>query len=93
MVYQLDGRPRTTKIINPKGSRTTNQLMKHLRDYIIEELTTPTNTLGMGNPALPTETTTGSGDQLSFNLIKRVPYSKKHNKRTSKNEKVRKMSK
>ena len=61
--------------------------MKHLRDYIIEELTTPTNTVGMGNPVLPTETTIGSGDQLSFNLIKRT------SKRTSKNKKLRKVYK
>lgn len=61
--------------------------MKPLRDYIIEELTTPTNTLGMGNPVLPTETTIGSGDQLSFNLIKRT------SKRTSKNKKLRKVYK
>lgn len=86
MVYQPDGRPRTTKIINPKESRTTNQLMKHLRDYIIEELTTPTNTLGMGNLVLPTEATTGSGDQL---LLKKT----RSNKRASKNKKLRKVYK
>lgn len=61
--------------------------MKHLRDYIIEELTTPTNTVGMGNPVLPMETTIGSGDQLSFNLIRRT------SKRTSKNKKLRKVYK
>lgn len=42
--------------------------MKNLKEYIKEELmtggsyATPSNALGMGNVALPTETTVGSGD-------------------------------
>lgn len=63
--------------------------MKHLRDYITEELTTSTNTIGMGDPVLPSETTTGSGDQLSSDSIKKT----RSNKRTSKNKKLRKVYK
>lgn len=42
--------------------------MKDLKEYIKEEVmtggsyTTPSNTLGMGNMSLPTDTTVGSGD-------------------------------
>ena len=34
--------------------------MKKLRDYILEELTTPLNTTGMGNVVAPTDNTTGT---------------------------------
>lgn len=34
--------------------------MKKLRDYILEELATPLNTIGMGNVVAPTDNTTGT---------------------------------
>lgn len=34
--------------------------MKKLRDYILEELSTPLNTIGMGNVVAPTDNTTGT---------------------------------
>lgn len=34
--------------------------MKKLRDYILEELSTPLNTIGMGNVVAPSDNTTGT---------------------------------
>ena len=34
--------------------------MKKLRDYILEELSTPLNTIGMGGVVAPTDNTTGT---------------------------------
>ena len=34
--------------------------MKKLRDYILEELATPLNTIGMGNVVAPTDNTAGT---------------------------------
>lgn len=69
--------------------------MKHFVTYIIDclgaipagvDYANPMNTIGMGNPALPTETTVGSGDLLTidnkkrkFNRIKK--YIKRKNKK------------
>ena len=36
--------------------------MKSLKECVLGSMANPANTIGMGNVALPTETTVGSGD-------------------------------
>lgn len=48
--------------------------MKNFKDYLKECNATPMNTIGMGNPSMPTDDAPGSGDALCFinNKKKRV---------------------
>lgn len=45
--------------------------MKSLYEYIREEMATPGNTMGMGNPMVPTDTTPGTEPIAPINLKKK----------------------
>jgi hypothetical protein len=53
--------------INRAGDKLTNKtVLNKVKGMLKEDMTTPMNTMGMGNPSLPTETNPGSGDLFDY---------------------------